>query len=384
MSATGYVLGIDLGTTFTAAAVHRFGRTHICLLGNRSALVPSLVFLRDDQAMLTGEAAERRGLVEPARLARDFKRRIGDSAPIMLGESPYSAERLTAMVVEQIVAAVAIREGAPPEHVAVSRPANWGPFKIDLLRHALDLAGLRSVTLLTDPVAAAIHHTSIDPVEPGSPIAVYDLGGGTFDAAVVQKTDTAVVTMGEPAGIERLGGIDFDDAVMAHVRTALDGKLDELDGNDLVSGVVLGRLRRECVAAKEALSFDGETTVAVAAPNMHADIRITRAELESMIRAALGETVEALSRAIERSGLRPDDLAAVLLVGGSARIPLVAELVSAALGRSVAVGGYPKHAVALGAAMVAASVTASGSESGSGSAEISSEEPTRRRQWREN
>ena len=369
MSATGYVLGIDLGTTFTAAAVHRYGRTHICLLGNRGALVPSLVFLRDDQAVLTGEAAERRGLAEPTRLAREFKRRIGDRAPIMLGESPYSAERLTAMLLEQIVAAVATREGAQPEHVAVSRPANWGPFEIDLLRHALDLAGLRSVSLLTDPVAAAIHHTSTVPVRPGSAIAVYDLGGGTFDAAVLQKTDTTVVTLGEPAGIERLGGIDFDDAVMAHVRTALGGKLEELDGDDLAGRVAVGRLRRECVAAKEALSFDCETTIAVAAPNVHADIRITRAELESSIRAAIGETVEALCRAIERSGMRPDDLASVLLVGGSSRIPLVAELVANALGRPVAVGAHPKHSVALGAAMVAASVASS--------AEISREENQR-------
>ena len=218
-------------------------------------------------------------------------------------------------------------------------------------------------------MAAAIHHTSTVPVRPGSAIAVYDLGGGTFDAAVLQKTDTTVVTLGEPAGIERLGGIDFDDAVMAHVRTALGGKLEELDGDDLAGRVAVGRLRRECVAAKEALSFDCETTIAVAAPNVHADIRITRAELESSIRAAIGETVEALCRAIERSGMRPDDLASVLLVGGSSRIPLVAELVANALGRPVAVGAHPKHSVALGAAMVAASVASS--------AEISREENQR-------
>src|SRR6266545_4958534 len=168
MTATSYSIGIDLGTTYTAAAVYRDGTASICLLGSRGASIPSLVFLRDDQEVLTGEAAERRGIVEPTRLAREFKRRVGDSAPIMLGQAPYSAERLMAALLSQVVAAVATREGSAPTHVAVSHPANWGPFKIDLLRHALDLAGLRSVTLLTEPVAAAVHYASKERIEPGS------------------------------------------------------------------------------------------------------------------------------------------------------------------------------------------------------------------------
>ena len=142
MAATSYSLGIDLGTTFTAAAVHRNGRTDISPLGNRAASIPSLVFLRDDETILTGEAAERRGLAEPARLAREFKRRVGDSVPIMLGQAPYSAERLMAALLKDVIAAVATREGAPPASVAVSHPANWGPFKIDLLHHALEVVGL--------------------------------------------------------------------------------------------------------------------------------------------------------------------------------------------------------------------------------------------------
>jgi actin-like ATPase involved in cell morphogenesis len=363
MTATSYYLGIDLGTTFTAAAVHRNGRTDISPLGNRAAAIPSLVFLRDDETVLTGEAAERRGLAEPARLAREFKRRVGDSVPIMLGQAPYSAERLMAALLKDVVAAVATREGAPPASVAVSHPANWGPFKIDLLHHALDLAGVRAVTLLTEPVAAAMHYASTERIEPGSVVAVYDLGGGTFDAAVLQKTETGFVTLGEPEGIERLGGIDFDEAVMTYVRTALNGKVEELDGRDPTVRAALARLRQECVAAKEALSFDSDTTISVLLPNVQTDIRVTRAEFEPMIRAAISETIEALRRAIERAGARPDDLAAVLLVGGSSQIPLVAESVSNALGRPVAVDAHPKHSIALGAAIAAA---ASGAEDSMG------------------
>jgi actin-like ATPase involved in cell morphogenesis len=354
MSATSYSIGIDLGTTYSAAAVYRDGAARICLLGGRGAAIPSLVFLRDDQEVLTGEAAERRGAVEPTRLAREFKRRVGDSVPILLGQAPYSAERLMAALLEQVVEAVSTREGSDPAHVAVSHPANWGPFKIDLLRHGLDLAGLRSVSLLSEPVAAAVHYASKERIEAGTVMAVYDLGGGTFDAAVLKKTDGDFVTLGEPEGIERLGGIDFDEAVLAYVRSQIQDRVDDLDGSDPSVRVAMARLRKECVAAKEALSFDSETTIPVALPNVHTDIRLTRAEFEPMVRPAIAETIEALRRAVERAGIRPDDLDTVLLVGGSSQIPLVSELVSNAMGRAVSIDSHPKHSVALGAAVVAA------------------------------
>jgi actin-like ATPase involved in cell morphogenesis len=351
---TAYFLGIDLGTTFTAAAVARGDRVEIAALGNRAASIPSLVFLRDDQRVLTGEAAARRGASEPARLAREFKRRLGDTVPIMLGETPYSAERLMAALLKDVVAAVATREGGQPAHVAVTHPANWGPYKVELLRHALDLADLHEVTLVTEPVAAAMHYASTERVEPGQVVAVYDLGGGTFDAAVLEKTDSGFATRGEPEGIERLGGIDFDEAVMAHVRKVLGELLTSLDTDDPNVRSSLARLRQECVAAKEALSFDADTSISVLLPHVQTDIRITRAEFEPTIRAALEETVDAMRRTLDHAGVRAADLAAVLLVGGSSQIPLVGELVSNALGRPVAVDAHPKHTVALGAALAAA------------------------------
>jgi actin-like ATPase involved in cell morphogenesis len=312
------------------------------------------VFLRDDQVLLTGDAAERRGSMEPTRLAREFKRRVGDSVPILLGGVPYSAERLMATLLQQVVEAITEREGSAPAHVAVCHPANWGPFKTDLLRHALDLAGLTSVTLLTEPGAAAVHYATKEHIEPGSVVAVYDLGGGTFDAAVLRKTETGFESMGEPDGIERLGGIDFDEAIFAHVRAQLGDELQELDGSDPSVRVAIARLRHECVAAKEGLSADSETTIPVALPNVHTGLRLTRAELEPMIQPAIAETIEALRRAIRRAGCSPDDLTAVLLVGGSSQIPLVPQMVVSALGRPVAIDAHPKNSVALGAAVVAA------------------------------
>ena len=349
-----YALGIDVGTTFTAAATHREGRTEIAALGNHAPPVPSLVFLREDGEILVGDAAERRGMAEPHRLAREFKRRVGDDTPILLAGTPYSAERLIAAILHEVEVTVAAREGGDPSAVAVSHPANWGAFKTDLLRQACGLAGLRDVSLVSEPVAAAVHYSSTERLEPGATVAVYDLGGGTFDAAILRKTGGGFTTLGEPEGIERLGGIDFDAAVFAHVRKALGGVLDDVNGDDPSVRAGLARLRQDCVAAKEALSFDTDATVNVSLPGVQTQVRLTRPEFEAMIRPALLETIAALRRATVSAGVAPTSLSAVLLVGGSSRIPLVAEMVAAELGRPVAVDVHPKHAVALGAALLAA------------------------------
>jgi actin-like ATPase involved in cell morphogenesis len=349
-----YSLGVDLGTTYTAAAVFRDGRTSAIDLGTRTAAIPSVVFLRDDETILTGEAANRRGTTEPTRVAREFKRRVGDTTPILLGGAPYSADALMGRLLRWVVDAVTEREGSPPAHIGVAHPANWGPYKQDLLRQAIARADLDHVVTITEPEAAVTFYASQERVEPGSVIAVYDLGGGTFDAAVVRKTETGVELLGSPEGIERLGGIDFDEAVFSHVAAALGGALDQLDPADPAAMAAVSRLRSECVEAKEALSADTEVSIPVLLPNHSTDVRLTRGELEAMIRPPLADSLTAMRRALRSAGVEPSDLTAVLLAGGSSRIPLVAQMVSAELGRPVAVDAHPKYGVALGAAQAAA------------------------------
>src|SRR5690606_24307224 len=127
-----YALGIDLGTTYTAAAVWRNGHAETAPLGSRGAAIPSVVLLRDDETFLTGEGASRRGLTEPHRVAREFKRRLGDTTPILLGGVPYSAEALMARLLRTVVDEVSSREGGAPSAITISHPANWGPYKTDL------------------------------------------------------------------------------------------------------------------------------------------------------------------------------------------------------------------------------------------------------------
>jgi molecular chaperone DnaK len=349
-----YYLGIDIGTTYTAAAVWRDGRYDVASLGNRAATIPSVVLLRDDETVLTGEAAARRAATEPQRVAREFKRRLGDPTPIIVAGTPYSADALIAKLLRWVVDRVEEAEGGPAAGIAVTHPANWGTYKLDLLRQAIRIADLDNVTTLSEPEAAAIHYASQSRVETGSIIAVYDLGGGTFDAAVLRKTDTGWETLGQPEGIERLGGVDFDAAVFHHVVAATDGAIEQLDPSDPAATAAVARLRQECVEAKEALSSDTDVSIPVLLPNLQTEVRLTRAEYEQMVRPALADSITATNRALRSAGVTPDQVTAVLLVGGSSRTPLVAELVGSALGRPVAVDAHPKHGVALGAAILAA------------------------------
>jgi YVTN family beta-propeller protein len=178
-------------------------------------------------------------------------------------------------------------------------------------------------------------------------------GGGTFDAAVLRKSAVGFELLGVPEGIERLGGIDFDEAVVGHVLGFLGAAVGGLDVSDPVVVAALARLRADCVAAKEALSADTEVSIPVLLPSVQTEIRLTRSEFESMIRPPLAETTAVLGRALVAAGVSAGELAAVLLVGGSSRIPLVGQLVAAELGRPVAIDVHPKHAVAEGAALAA-------------------------------
>lgn len=350
---TAYDLGIDLGTTYVAAGILEQGRPEMITLGDRAPVLPSVLYFRDNGEVLTGEAASRRGLSDPTRVVREFKRRVGDTTPIVVGQTPYSVDVLMAKLLRVVHDAVVERQGAEPQSIVVTHPANWGPYKIDVLEQAVRLADIGDATTLTEPVAAAIHYAAAERLEPGQTVAVYDLGGGTFDAAVLRKTDDAFTVLGEVEGIERLGGIDFDEAVFQHVVRFCESSLAELDMDDPAAIQALARLRQECSEAKEVLSTDTDVTIPVVLPNLQSEVRLTRAEFEAMIRPLLQQTVEALRRAIRSAGVDPQDLAAVLLVGGSSRIPLIAEMVGAELGRPIAVDRHPKHTVALGAAISA-------------------------------
>jgi actin-like ATPase involved in cell morphogenesis len=348
-----YVLGIDLGTTYTGVALGRDGRVEMVGLGDRSLVVPAVVFAHEGGPLVTGDAAARRALDQPGRSARQFKRRLGDPTPLLLGGAPYSPAILMAAVLRAVVDQAVELNGEPPERIVLTRPAVWGPYRREQFDEVPNLSGLAGVTMVSEPVAAATYYAATGAHQDGEVIAVYDLGGGTFDATVVRLVDGDVQILGDPNGVEWLGGIDFDEAVLGYVDEELKGAVTALDLSDPQAARLLLRLRQECILAKEALSLEPEVSVPVVLPSGTSSVRLTRTAFEARIRPALMSTVETLQRVLASADLTPADVSAIRLVGGSSRIPLVSTLLAAELHRPIVVDSHPKHAVALGAALIA-------------------------------
>ena len=354
-----FPLGVDIGTTFTAAALWRAGRVETVPLGNRSNLVPSLLFLRDDGTFLVGEAAVRRGITDPTPEAREFMRQMGDDIPIRLGGQGFHAHELMGHLLRWVVDTVAKREGGRPSHVVLTCPAKWEDDRRDLLAQVAGAAGLSDVGLLPEPVAAATWYCAQERVEPGSLIGIYDFGGRTFDASVVRKTETGVEILGAPGGDDSVGGVDLDHALLQHVAATAQlapARIDpaRLDPDDPAMASALAQLFAAVIEAKETLSDDVEAVVPVLLPGLTRHVMITRTEFESLVRPQILNTVEIFGQVAQRAGADPERLRAVLLVGGSSRIPLVAQLLRAELGIRVALNAHPKHTVSLGAAIAAA------------------------------
>ncbi|MFC5263939.1 Hsp70 family protein [Kribbella qitaiheensis] len=348
----GYRLAVDMGTTFTAAAAVETGHENPSMheLGNRAVQIPSVLYLQEDGQFLVGEAAERRGATDPSRVVREFKRRIGDRVPLLIAGTPFTAQVLSARLLSWVVASATERLGAPPDEVVLTYPAGWGVHKRRLVDEVIALADVGATLTCPEPVAAAIHYSTESHLEPGSRVAVYDLGGGTFDVCVVEKTESGFTILGTPDGVEQLGGVDFDEKVFQHVFEALGPFVDELDLDSPEGVAALTRLRRECVEAKESLSTDVVTVIPVALPGRSTSVRLTRAEFETLIAPDLDRTLEATARALHASGTTAEQLTAIVLVGGSSRIPLVSQLLQARFLIQPAVNTHPKYDVALGAA----------------------------------
>ncbi len=390
-----HVLGVDLGgTAVSAAAAEDDGRVEMVALGDRSTTVPSVVHRRDAASLVTGELAARRASGDPAHAAWGVRRRLGDPAPVLLGDDAVPAGDLVAAILRDVLARVSAVRGLEPDRVVLTHPASWGPYRRGLFEDVVAAAGLEDAVTMADPEAAGHQHRAVHGLDDGSALAIYDLGGSSFEATVLARRGRAVELVGTPVGIERLGGVDLDEAVIALVDEATGGLLADLDPDDDTSAAALARLRQDCIAAKEALSTDDEAIVPVLLPGRHADVPVARGAFEERIRSTVARSVDALERAVEAAPVRPS---AVLLVGGSSRVPLVERTVAERLGLRVIVDARPEEIVALGAAraaqaaapsvtrvtsMVGTELSARAGAERSGSTGPAAERPRRRRRRR--
>jgi actin-like ATPase involved in cell morphogenesis len=285
-------------------------------------------------------------------VARGFKRRLGDPTPLVLGGAAYSPAALMAAQLKDVLTRISRAEGGPPATVVLTCPAMWGPYRREHFAEVPRLAGVPVSRLITEPEAAATHYSVERRLGDGEVVAVYDLGGGTFDTTILRMRSGGMEILGTPEGIEHLGGIDFDEALLAHVDDRLDGAVSALDRADPVAAATLAEIRAMCVRAKEELSTEPDVVLSVPLPSGRREVTVTRLELNEMIRPSVRTTTDALRRTVMSAGLSPDDLSAVLLAGGSSRVPLVRQMVTEEFGKPVHVTLHPKFTVALGAAAV--------------------------------
>ncbi|PZF86934.1 Hsp70 family protein [Micromonospora deserti] len=349
-----YVLGIDIGNTTTTAAVARrraaaWSRPEAVPLGAGTAALPSVLHLSADGTLTVGEP----GVDDGNRTARGFLRRVGDDVPLLLAGEPCPPHTLTAVLAAWVAERIVDREGEPAEAVVVSHPAGWGRHRRELLHRALWQLGVGDVTLLPRTVTVAESHAARG--FPGDTAAVYALGGDTFEAALVRRNQRGrYETFGLPQGLDCLGGADFDEALAEHVRAALGRELAAAGPGEAYA--TLRGLLPECERAKRELTVGVAADVLLTLPNGPARVPVSRARFEELIRPAVQATVDLLVRTVHSAGLAPAQLDGVLLAGGSARVPLVAELLGAALPVPVEVEPDPQLTAATGAALAACQV----------------------------
>lgn len=347
-----YALGIDLGSGHLTAAVCRNDRERWAdpevLALDGAAATDFVLHLTDEGGVEVGERVLRHVANRPDRIARRVIDRVGDEIPITLGGRPYPAEALIAAVVGWVVDYAEATEGAPPVRLVVTHPAGWGGHRRATLLGALRETDLPELTLLPRPVAAAESYAATERVEIGQEIAVHSLGASRFESAVLRRASYGFEMRAHADSVETMGGDLFDDLLAEHVLTELGGDVEP---------VALAKLRVACRTAKERLSTELAVTVPAPARSKRGTVMVNRTDLEELIRPAVEATVASLRRTIQSAKTSTGSLQAVVLVGGSGRIPLVSELVSAAVRVRVKAAPEPELSVACGAALAAARVT---------------------------
>lgn len=370
-----WAIGIDFGTSRSAGAISELDLRRLApdpatgksiapimaptvspleIEGNR--WIPSMVLRTEDGQMVVGAAADNLAGVYPDRLERTPKRSLGTAAPLLLGGEPIDPRDAVAAVMRMIVAEGRLRQGEEPAGCVVTHPVRWAGVRRAALAEAAARAGLRDVQMVEEPVAAAIHYAS-EHVELGAHVGVYDLGGGTFDTALLQRTDRGFEVVGVPGGDDNIGGENFDHRLFRYFGSCLadvDADLWEqmMTSDDRKWKRAALDLLVQARRAKEALSSYTSTQVFV--PVADRDIVVNRSQFEAMIIDDIERTVGLMEDTVIDAGLRIDDLAAIFLVGGSSRVPLVAQMVTERFGARVITRDEPKGVVALGAARLAA------------------------------
>lgn len=340
------IVGIDLGTTNSLAAVWKDARAQLIPNALGEMLTPSCVSLDDDGTVLVGRAARERLQTHPDRTAAVFKRYMGSNRTIRLGKREFRPEELSAMVLKSLKADAEAALGEPVTEAVITVPAYFSDAQRKATRAAGELAGLRVERLLNEPTAAALAY-GIHLRDAERRFLVFDLGGGTFDVSILELFE-GVMEVRASAGDNFLGGEDFvhalRDLFLQRLGLPDDCRRDE---------PFMQRLNAQAEAAKRTLSNQPRATMTVHRGDTEHTLELDEPALEQACAPLLKRLRAPVERAMRDARLRAADLDSVVLAGGASRMPMVRRLVATMFGRFPEMGINPDEVVALGAAVQA-------------------------------
>ncbi|MEV7805694.1 Hsp70 family protein [Microbispora sp. NPDC088329] len=352
-------LGVDLGTSFSAGATAADGRVDVLEVGGERRL-PSTVLLNEQGVLVAGRVAHRALMRYPERAERNPKRYVGRST-MLLGAVPVDVKDALAALLELFVAEGRTRfDGAAPSVVVLTCPVAWREDRravLSAVGHAV--VPRARVVIVEEPVASALHYASMHGVSGGGNVAVYDLGGGTFDTAVLAAKGGDFDVIGEPGGDDMIGGEVFDERVYAFLggqleRSAAEWWTEISTNPDRKYRAAAADLLDEARLAKETLSAYETASQYVGGADV--DVEISRADLHALVGPDIVRTADILDETIVRAKIDKRRLSGIFLTGGASRMPLVHETLRARHGGLVRTYDDPKIVVALGAARLAWSV----------------------------
>ncbi len=347
------IIGIDLGTTNSCVAIMEGGEAVVIPNPEGARTTPSVVGFTKDGERLVGQTAKRQAVANANRTVASIKRHMGSDYRVKIDDKSFSPQEISAMVLTKLKQDAEAYIGEKVTQAVITVPAYFTDSQRQATKDAGKIAGLEVLRIINEPTAAALAYGLDKGDSKGQKVLIYDLGGGTFDVSILE-IDGGVFEVLATSGDNMLGGDDFDKKIMDYITSDFKAK----EGIDLTKDAATMHRIKEA-AEKAKIELSGMTKTAINIPYItmmdgvpkHIDMELTKAKFDSLTSDLVERTQIPLKKALSDAGLSAKDLAKVILVGGSTRIPAVVESVRKVTGKEPFKGINPDECVALGAAI---------------------------------
>lgn len=329
------IVSIDIGTSYSSICILEPDgsakpvdiSTGASMYGSKFSL-PSAVYVEDDGTVLVGQAAMNSRKRKPQNFRMEFKRDLGQEIPVMLGNRSFRPEELYTEMFRHMKGRAEQSAGEKIEKAYLTYPASFGKSKKEKVISAARAAGLFEVELVDEPTAAAMSYCQAGLIRDGQTLLIYDFGGGTFDVSLIRYENGAYRLLTEPDGLEHCGGIDIDRMIYQDMMAQIGPELlDMVNANRLNRMRLESQLAEMAVKAKHHLSSAKKYEEDIQVGFDLVPYQLTREQLNSKAAQLVGQTIAVCHSILQAGGIAVKDLSAVLLVGGTSRVPLVQDMV---------------------------------------------------------